>query len=153
MLWYFTWNRFNNLFLILPINRNCSVDRFLPWPLNCNWFNDVLVVWSIKNGSHDRFLFWPSNWNWFNNLFVVWPIYTNGSGNRLLSWPSNCNCLDYLFLVLSNILERVHTIGSCCDLPIEIVSVNCLWSCLSIGMTRSIGFWLDLSFATLWPFI
>ena len=50
-------------------------------------------------------------------------------------------------------MEMVHTIASCYDLPIEIVSIICVCFCLLIGMIRSIGFWPDLSVASLWPFM
>ena len=48
-------------------------------------------------------------------------------------------------------MEIVHTIGSCCDLPTEIVFVPmiCFWSRLLIGIVRSIGFCPDVSNASL----
>ena len=50
------------------------------------------------------------------------------------------NCFVFCLL-----MEMFHAISSCCDLiPTEIVSIIFFWSCLLIGMGRSIGFCPDL---------
>ena len=53
------------------------------------------------------------------------------------------------------LMEKVHTTGSCCDIPIQIVivSVICFWSCLLVGMVRSIALCPDLKFIVVLSFI
>ena len=147
MFWYSNWIIFRKLFLILPTYRNCSVNRFLSWPLNCNCLNSLSVVWYILIGMV-RTIDWCSDfpicfWSclligmvlaigvcpglpidfFFVNMFRVLSINGNGSHNRFMLWPShwNCYCVNNLLLVLA--LNKNGSVNMFLCWPLECITV------------------------------